>query len=405
MLRIRRIPGILYKHKFTVYSACLVLFTCVYLSFKLNVFCVNLQAWSHVTKLCRQYEEGLAVGSLCAPLCLTRDIHSLTCHSFEATKEAVFSAEWHDIRLVFKSVPKDVKALHWYDNGAARYPSEKDFLQTIRAIVRNKFNLTVAYDTAVRLSRLKPSYEEKDANKRRKEMDNLWLLLQDNEYLLSALFTDKDVFPQLLGTCGPYFAVEYLDPIPTISSYLTYSDDTENWGKRLKLAVQILELLDKLETNFREPFHLCDLKLEHFGVVRDQNALKFIDLDGVLPKSVVNAIINDVEYCGSDSDCDFIDCRSRCDDQNRCSNIVANDNLQIVCEKIFLGWKMANTILVPGLLMSQHTPSELASLLRQCANPDSEEGKPRTIPDLDIKKRLYSALSEIEQTVNNDFFL
>ncbi|CAH1105081.1 unnamed protein product [Psylliodes chrysocephalus] len=356
-------------------------------------------------RYCNLYESGLAVGSLCAPLCVTKDIHSLTCHSFEASKEAVFSAEWHDTRLVFKSVPRDIQAIHWFDNGIVKYPTEKEFLQTIRAIVKNKFNLTVAYDTAIRLSRLKPSYEEKNTFKRRREMDNLWLLLQDNEYVLSALFTDKDVFPQLLGTCGPYFAVEYLEPIPAMSSFLTLNDNIENWGKRLKLAVQILNLLDKLETKFREPFHLCDLKLEHFGLVKNQNTLKFIDLDGVLPKSVVNTIIKEVEYCKSDNDCDFIDCRSRCDTNSKCSNFVANDNLQIVCEKIFLGWRMANTILVPGLLISQHTPSELATLLRQCANPESEQGKPRTVPDSEIKTRLYSAISQIEQTVNNNFVL
>ncbi|XP_056635687.1 divergent protein kinase domain 1C [Diorhabda carinulata] len=405
MILLKRIPGILYSHKYKLYSIFLIIFTCFYLLFKLNVVCVNLQAWSHVSKLCNLYENGVAIGSLCAPLCITRDIHSLTCHSFEATKEAVFSAEWHDTRLVFKSVPKNIQSIHWFDNGLVRYPSEKEFLQTIRTIVKNKFNLTLAYDTAIRLSRLKPTYEEKNKMKRRKEMDNLWMLLQDNEYLLSALFAEKDVFPQLLGTCGPYYAVEYLEPIPAMSSFLTASDSMENWGKRLKLGVLILDLLEKLETKFREPFHLCDLKIEHFGLIKNQNALKFIDLDGVLPKSVVNSIIRDVDYCKSDNDCDFIDCRSRCETGNKCSNYVTNDNLQIVCEKIFLGWRMSNTVLVPGLLMSQHTPSELASLLRQCANPESEEGKPRTAPDIETKKRLYNALSEIEQTVNGDFFL
>lgn len=355
---------------------------------------------------CNLYEEDITVGSLCAPLCVTRDIHSLTCHSFRATKEAVFSAEWHNIKLVFKSVPKNIQSLHWYDNGAVKYPTEKEFLSIIRTIVKNKFNLTLAYDTAIRLSRLKPSYEEKSWKKRHKEMDNLWYLLQDNEYLLSALFTDKDVFPQLLGTCGLYFAVEYLEPVPDISSFLTISDTIEDWGKRLKVAVQILDLLEELETGFREPFHLCDIKIQHFGFVKGRNRLKFIDLDGVLPKSVIGSFMKEITSCNSDNDCDYLDCRSRCDKKTRkCSHYVTNNNLQIVCEKIFLGWRLSNTIIVPGLLMSQHTPSELASLLRQCANPEGVEGKPRTSPEEELKKRLYIVLSEIEQSVNNDFFL
>lgn len=274
-----------------------------------RVICLIKTIIITIPSQCVLYEDGLAVGSLCAPLCITRDIHSLTCHSFEATKEAVFSAEWHDIRLVFKSVPKDLQAIHWFDNNVIKYPTEKEFLSTIRTIVKNKLNLTLAYDTALRLSRLKPTYEEKNKMKRHKEMDNLWYLLQDNEYLLSTLFTDKDVFPQLLGTCGPYFAVEYLEPLPDISSVLTISDSREDWGKRLKIAIQIMDLLEELETGFREPFHLCDVKIQHFGVVKGRAKLKFIDLDGVLPKSVVNSYIREVERCDGDDECDFFDCR------------------------------------------------------------------------------------------------
>nr|XP_023025442.1 protein FAM69C isoform X1 [Leptinotarsa decemlineata] len=403
MLLTRRMPGILYTYRYTVYSFFIILSTFVYFLFKWNLFCLNLQAWQHVKKMCNLHEKEFAIGSLCAPLCLTKDIHSLTCHSFQATKEAVFSAEWHNIRLVFKSVPRDVQAIHWYDNGVLKYPTEKEFLTTIRTIVKNKLNLTLAYDTALRLSRLKPSYEEKNKQKRQREMDNLWVLLQDNEYLLSALFTDKDVFPQLLGTCGPYFAVEYLEPITDISSLITVTDSRENWGKRLRLAVQILDLIEELETGFREPFHLCDIKMQHFGLVKEGTKLKFIDLDGVLPKSVVDSIIKEVTYCRNDGDCDFFDCRSKCDKNNKCFSFVANNNLQMVCEKLFLGWRMSNTVIVPGLLMSQHTPAELALILRQCANPESEEGIPRTSPDSDIKKRLYTILSEMEQTINNDF--
>ncbi|CAH2002747.1 unnamed protein product [Acanthoscelides obtectus] len=368
MLLSRRLPGLFYKHRYLVYSCLIVLSTIVYFLFKWNLYCVNFQAWQHVKKMCHLYGKGLAVGSLCAPLCTTKDIHSLTCHSFQATKEAVFSAEWHNIRLVFKSVPKDTQAIHWYENGMIRYPTEKEFLSTIRTIVKNKLNLTLAYDTAVRLSRLKPSYEEKNKLKRQKEIDNLWFLLQDNEYLLSALFTDKDVFPQLLGTCGQYYAVEYLEPVPDVNSLLSISDSKEDWGRKLRIAVQILDLLEELETGFREPFHLCDIKIQHFGFVKD--------------------------------------CRSRCNlKTHKCSDTVANNNLQIVCEKIFLGWRMSNTIIVPGLLMSQHTPSDLATILRQCANPLNEPGKSRDVPEEDVKKRLYNVISEIEQSIDSDFFL
>ncbi|XP_030760683.1 divergent protein kinase domain 1C [Sitophilus oryzae] len=406
MLLTRRLPGLLYTYRYTVYSVGVIVATLLYFLFRWNLLCVNLQAWQHVKRMCHLYEEGMAIGSLCAPLCISKDIHSLTCHSFQAAKEAVFSAEWYNIRLVFKSVSRDIQALHWYDNGVLRYPTEKEFLSSIRTIVKRKLNLTLAYDTAVRLSRLKPSYEEKDLTKRQQEMDSLWYLLQDNEYLLSTIFTDKDIFPQLIGTCGSYFAVEYLEPVPSLSSYLSLNDNKEEWGQRLRFAVQILDLLEDLDTGFREPFHLCNVKFNHFGYVKNKKKLKFIDLDEVYPRSIINNYFMEIESCQSDEDCEYMDCRSVCDQTTgQCRGTVTNNNLQIVCEKIFLGWGMSNTILVPGLLMSQHTSSELAPILRRCANPTGGDGKLRTMPDREVKKRLYTLLNEIEQSVNSDFFL
>lgn len=259
---------------------------------------------------------------------------------------------------------------------------------------------------AVRLTQLKPGYKEESQTLRMKEMENLWVLLQDNEYLLSVIYTERDVFPQLLGTCGPYFAVEYMEPVQDTSSVLATDVNRENWGRRLRTAILIVELLDELEGGFKEPFHLCDIKLEHFGMVKGGNKMKYVDLNNVYPTSMMKNMLKDIETCTEDEDCEFLDCRSYCNKaMGKCANYISNNNLQVVCEKIFLGWRMSNRVLVPGLLMSEHTPSELASILRQCANPDGHAGKPRGSPDDEVKKRLYNTLVEMEQSVNNDFLL
>lgn len=307
---------------------------------------------------------------------------------------------------MFKAARSAVQNLHWYDNGIKKYPSENDFRATIRAIVLNKLNVSLSHENAVRLGRLKPAYEELDLAKRQKEMDNLWPLVQDNEYVISVLYMDMDVFPQLLGTCGQYFAVEYLDPVQGVSTMLSMSDGREEWSKRLKLAILIMDLVNEIDSSFKEPFHLCDVKLSHFGLTKGGTRLKFIDLDTVYPKSVVNKIIRNIGTCNSDDDCDFYDCRGRCNMvKHTCMGAVTNNNIQIVCEKLFLGWTMSNKMIIPGLLMSQHTPSSLASVLRQCANPDSEPSKPRAATTEDVRQRLYNIVSEIEQTVSNDFVL
>lgn len=353
---------------------------------------------------CRLFEHSVAIGSLCRPLCVSQEIQSFTCHSFRQGKEAVFSAEWHHTKLVFKAARSVRQNLHWYDNGVKKYPSEKDFQNTIRAIILSKLNVTLTHENAVRLSRLKPNYEETERLKRLQEMDNLWPLVQDNEYVISALYTDVDIFPQLLGTCGQYFAVEYLEPLQGVSTLLSLSDGREEWAKRLRLSILIMELVNELDSSFKEPFHLCDVKLTHFGLTKTGTRLKFIDLDTVYPKSVVNRIIRNRGECQSDDDCDFYDCRGRCNiETKKCIGAVTNNNLQIVCEKLFLGWTMSNKMIIPGLLMSQHTPSSLATLLRQCANPESEASKPREAANEDTKQRLYNIIVEIESSISNDF--
>lgn len=71
---------------------------------------------------------------------------------------------------------------------------------------------------------------------------------------------------------------------------------------------------------------------------------------------------------------------------------------QIVCEKIFLGWTLSGTIIIPGLLMSEHTTSTLAVLLRQCANPDGDTTHlPRAAASDSLKIRLHNMLKEMEK--------
>src|SRR5699024_4728632 len=120
--------------------------------------------------------------------------------------------------------------------------TEKDFFSAIQAVVKNKLNIMLPHDIVHRLTRLTPSVEEKNIVVRQKEMDNIWKLVQNNEYLLSVIYADVDVFPKLLGTCGSFFAVEYVEPLQSASALLGLSDNRENWSKRLKTALHILQL-------------------------------------------------------------------------------------------------------------------------------------------------------------------
>lgn len=408
MLHLRRLPGILYQRWYVTATVIILILTVIYYLIHWGIMCTNLETWQHVSHLCHLHRKGEAIGSLCKPLCDDKQIHSLTCHAFHAGKEAVFSAEWEGTRMVFKASKKatseNMDPVFWLDSdGAKHYPTEDEFDTMVRNVVVAKLNLTISKDQLSRLSRLGFSRTKEKSLMRQVEMQNLWFLLQDNEYVCSILYADRDIFPQLLGTCGPFFAVEYVDPVQMSSSVMSMGESREEWATRLKLAVLMMDLLDELETNLVEPFHLCDIKMSHFGLIKGGQRLKFLDLDSVLPRSVAGHMTADGRHCTRHEDCDFFDCRSKCNAvTSRCDLPVTNNNFQVVCEKIFLGWTLSGTVIVPGLLMSQHTPSSLAALLRLCANPETDFNSPRAAVSEDIKRRLYATLIEMEQALTND---
>lgn len=354
------------------------------------------------------YKNGLADGSLCPPVCGSKETISFSCQAYYTSKEVVFEGNWANTRLIFKSVLSDIPALHWYDNGALKYPTEKEFIATIQAVTKNMLNYTLTNDVIQKLAHLHPNRNEVDIVKRRTEMDNIWLLIQDNEYLLSHAYWDRDVFPQILGTCGPYYAVEYVEPLPEPFSIWYDQDTRENWNRNLRYSIWLMELLDELENNFREPLHMCDVKLKDFGITYQENGrAKILDLDIVYPKSIVNKYLREIDSCETDEDCKFFDCRGRCNKLlKKCHRSVANNNLQIICEKIFLGWRIPNTILLPGLLLSKYAPAELMVALRQCANPENEINTiPRSAANEDMRKELYTMLVDIEQNLNTEIFI
>lgn len=199
----------------------------------------------------------------------------------------------------------------------------------ISDLVYSKLNVTIGKRQLEKLSRLRLGHQETDEKRREYEMDNVWSLLQENEYIISILYEDRDLFPRLVGTCGNFYAVEYVRPIETPTTVLALSDTTIEWAKRLKLAVMILDLVDELDRHFPEPFYLCDIKINHFGLPIGEQRLKFLDLDAVYPKSIASRLTSDGRTCNKHEDCDYFDCRSVCSINKRCESPVMNDNLQV----------------------------------------------------------------------------
>lgn len=306
----------------------------------------------------------------------------------------VFSGTWNNSNIVFKSPKVNFKSelIHWVDQYENKhYPSESEFIVMIKNNVKTKFNLNINDVDAQKMSSM-----QYDVYPRHVEMNNIWLLMQDNEYLALLLYEKYDVFPKLIGSCGSMYAVQKLKLISGYWHLISLYDSKKEWHRRVKVSLMILEYLNELEDKLPEPLHICDVKMNHFGITDDLKKVKYLDIDSVHPRSVVNNILANGSPCVFHSDCDFFDCRTFCNQiTKKCQHTVANNNLQIVCERIFLGWMMSKWVLVPGLLLGPHSPQMLIEILESCANPAQEEGLPRAPAPKEMFKRLHNLLKHM----------
>src|SRR4051812_19827431 len=96
---------------------------------------------------------------------------------------------------------------------------------------------------------------------------NLAALLEQDEYLFYAYFRGLGGVVKLHGTCGHYYAVEHAES-------LGHQLRGMEAPKRQKLALLFLDLVHQLDTaylpgsgpNDATPLHMCDVKLDNFGV-------------------------------------------------------------------------------------------------------------------------------------------
>merc|ERR1712227_228643 len=166
-------------------------------------------------------------------------------------------------------------------------------------------------------------------------MKHIWTLALDPEYVYSRVFNEFDVFPEVIGTCGAIYFVEKLQTydLPYVIKQLSF----EAWVERVKTALKILDLIEEFDNMFDNPVYLCDVKIDHFGK-SENGRMKYLDSDNVYLKPIADKSVGDGSYCDKHSDCDLFDCQGYCDPHdNKCRGGVINNNLQIVCDKIFLG--------------------------------------------------------------------
>lgn len=376
-------------------------------SVKWKVVCTNYELNSYIDTLCSQWRSGHVAGSRCQDFCGGAALKPTACQTAHFGKEVVFAAEWTAFgeggkaRGVFvKAASADItgddlhKAYTVSGGGERVYPTMQNFARMVEAYLAD--NMGIRRVEGGVLERLWDSpliFDEEESEAEHVAMDSIWALVQNNEYVFSQVFQPYDIFPDVYGTCGSFYLVEKLEalPVPRLTERTAPFADL---GARAKTAMKVMDLAEELDSVFEEGLLLCDVKADHFGL-SEHGRVKVIDSDAVYPKSIVDASMTG--DCETHSDCDYFDCKGRCDlIEGKCSGDgVVNDNLQAICDNVFLGGRGIKSLLFPGLLSSRHLNVELRKTLEHCANPSSSNDGTRIAAGDKTKKRVYDLLKEV----------
>lgn len=250
----------------------------------------------------------------------------------------VFEAEYFEDHVVVKSSKlnyDDFSQISYEDEGGNQiHPTIDMFLRMIVDTIQTNLDITVKpFDnqslnllTKIWTRNMK-NFHELPFSIQHAAMNNIWFLTQQTEYLLMKYYEDLNVFPKVMGTCGPYYAVEFVQPLNNYFLML-YPSWKEGFNKRAELALKVLSFLEDSEKHF--PFlHFCDIKVGHFGLDKNNN-IKLLDLDMVFYESSLIQNMIGINNCTSDDDCSFIDCKGICDiPVQKCQAKVMNNNFQV----------------------------------------------------------------------------
>ena len=161
-----------------------------------------------------------------------------------------------------------------------------------------------------------------------------WQLIETEEFMLYSLLQGRIGIPDVYGSCGHMYAVQYAPSEPFLGASDTVVTDTRTWKFRAQLTLALLEMIESIEDTPWGTLYLCDIQELNFGVVRREDRLvaKAIDVDiSWFEDAMISAIEHERDKpCKSDEDCDFISCKVDCDmNTGKCSGKVASNNLQV----------------------------------------------------------------------------
>ncbi|XP_010899226.1 divergent protein kinase domain 1C [Esox lucius] len=361
----------------------------------LSDFCTDDKSKRILQRVCEEYHEGSLTGDLCEDLCVTAQVEYKRCLYYENGKK-VIEAHWRGTPVVLKSKQENFSSyeslglLEYQDPAEELSPLDVVFYATLE--IRNSLGLDVALNASfppIWAQRLR----DRGRPYSRAELTSLWSLLQQEEYTFLRVLQDlSHHVAKVLGSCGHFYAVEYLSAGHAWDQNIFSLEGVSAgpWTARdmvHRIALSFLDMAWRFDNEFSHRLHLCDIKPENFAIRKDLTVVA-IDVDMAFFEPKMRDILE--QNCTNDDDCNFFDCISKCNAKtNKCSSKRKNSNLQVICEKIFRTW-FSPTLL--GAKAGLPIQVDLQRAVQDCAETPGGEDEERAQA---VQTRLLDLLTRL----------
>ncbi|XP_054140940.1 divergent protein kinase domain 1C isoform X1 [Melozone crissalis] len=356
-----------------LWAACWVLVSAALFLLHRSVFsesCTDEKSHRILARLCLDYSSGALTGDLCEDLCVAQKLVYKHCLYYDRGKK-VIQADWRGQPIILKSKKESFSSyqhLSMLEEVETQDIPETELLLMVALEVKNALGLELSNNT------MGPLWTRKKGPRWKAQVASMWSLLQQEEYIYFSLLQDfsKHVL-RIIGSCGHFYAVEYLTaghawhktlfPLENVMGP-SLSGHRSRVRAIIDIALSFLDMVQHFDNDFSHRLHLCDIKPENFAIRHDLTVVA-IDVDMAFFEPKMRDILE--QKCTGDEDCNFFDCFSKCNMKIRkCGAQRANNNLQVICDKIFRRWFSPS---LRGALVSLPLQLQLQKAVQECAQP------------------------------------
>uniref|UniRef100_A0A914HKS0 FAM69 protein-kinase domain-containing protein n=1 Tax=Globodera rostochiensis TaxID=31243 RepID=A0A914HKS0_GLORO len=287
------------------------------------------RALSIVDALCSEWRHGRYAGDFCATLC-NGDGNGTRNWTLA---DYIRGGNKHVLKLRIDGRDSVLKMQFPY---AADYDQKIDF----DSVDEGKFadmlldlvneHLRLGWPQRHKAQLLRKIWPPLNAGDRRRALNatekrSVWALLQQDEFINSAILQMSRVTPKLLDVCGHAYRVEYLIPFRMKPYYLNL---------KAKILIHLMGTLKLFHEFLNEPFQWCDVKFDNLGLSADYpKRFVVMDSDMLYTESRLDTLLR-AQRCSNDTQCGLFDCASQCNMASGFCTGRTNDNIDVFCKKL-----------------------------------------------------------------------